>query len=195
MDFTEDSVSDEIQDPFHCSSDDDPDYSPVIYKNRQTKLSEYFDKPSCSRDSNFRKCSNEIHLSTPLESKTVTENARNSDSLNSEINLSILDGKYFKIHSREANHIQAVCQMCLPLQKIIKGSIDATTNFVRHLKRTHGNLYEEYNRYKQTNKKEKNKEVLKQKKRPVLTLRNGERFLWMSTRNKQNFRKKNLIIG
>lgn len=57
------------------------------------------------------------------------------------------DAKYFKIEKvLETKYIEASCQICLPNKKIIKGSKSVTTNFVKHLKRIHARVYEEYQR-------------------------------------------------
>lgn len=43
----------------------------------------------------------------------------------------ILDGTYFKVRNRSESNVSAECITC---QKLIKGRLDATTNFRNHLK-------------------------------------------------------------
>ncbi|CAH1114781.1 unnamed protein product [Psylliodes chrysocephalus] len=71
-------------------------------------------------------------------------------------NSSMLDGKFFKVlHWDGKDHVDASCQLCLPKQKIIKGSVEITTNFIKHLKRLHPSEHKEYIKYK--TEKQKNK--------------------------------------
>lgn len=47
-------------------------------------------------------------------------------------------------------HVEALCQLCLPSKKIIKGFVKSTTNFVKLLKKIHGDKsYNNYVKYKE----------------------------------------------
>lgn len=75
-------------------------------------------------------------------------------------NSALLDGKFFKpIETKNYNSIEAQCQLCLPKYTIIKGSLNPTTNFIKHLKALHLHLFHEYERYK-IEKKENKKNYL-----------------------------------
>lgn len=75
-------------------------------------------------------------------------------------NSALLDGKFFKpIETKNCNSIEAQCQLCLPKYTIIKGSLNPTTNFIKHLKALHLHLFHEYERYK-IEKKENRKNYL-----------------------------------
>ena len=52
--------------------------------------------------------------------------------------------------------VQATCQLCLPKNKIIKGSTDTITNYLKHLKRKHPDSLIAYNEYKEEHQR-KNK--------------------------------------
>lgn len=101
-------------------------------------------------------------------------------------NSALLDGKFFRpIETKNCNSIEAQCQLCLPKYTIIKGSLNPTTNFIKHLKALHLHLFHEYERYK-VEKKENRKNYLNME----YSFEIGE------TKNKQNlFPMQNLLYN
>lgn len=71
----------------------------------------------------------------------------------------MLDGKFFLVEKCAGKmHVEALCQLCVLSKKIIKGSVESTTNFVKHLKRVHGEKsYNDYVKYKEKIKSGKGK--------------------------------------
>lgn len=71
----------------------------------------------------------------------------------------ILDGKFFKYIEDKSNSYCTVgmCQICLPKVVEIRQARNCTSNFVRHLRRVHGeNVVDEYRchlRYRRSRKK------------------------------------------
>ncbi|XP_031333183.1 uncharacterized protein LOC116163414 [Photinus pyralis] len=136
---------DSLPDPFHASGEDDSDYIPETESadsRKQVSLKHYF--ASSSRPKPL-----------PTTSSTCTSDLSNSDeshgqSLNKHKLPPILDGKFFQIINTDevTHHIQAQCQLCLPNKAIIKGSLNITTNFLKHLKKKHSNKYDCYIQYK-----------------------------------------------
>lgn len=60
----------------------------------------------------------------------------------------ILDGKFFEIVTTENNTVKAKCTGCPEGKKsVFSGSFAATSNFLKHLKRAHPKLHDEYERY------------------------------------------------
>jgi hypothetical protein len=57
----------------------------------------------------------------------------------------ILDGKYFTIDSLKGDSVIAKCVKC---KKLISGMLNATSNFVTHLKRMHPSLCGEFQKHK-----------------------------------------------
>lgn len=41
--------------------------------------------------------------------------------------------EYYEIVKSEGKYIEEDCQLCIPKKIIIKGSCDASTNFIKHL--------------------------------------------------------------
>lgn len=70
-------------------------------------------------------------------------------------NISILDGKFFKVVSIEGIKVSAKCSSC---GRVIKGEINSTSNFVSHLRRLHADKeFAEYKEYANENSKMKRK--------------------------------------
>lgn len=166
-------LSDTEPDHFHNSSESDEDYVPKTKKPCiSTKISDYFKNiqpsPSTSRDtesmhfnisdvemvaSPTSASASTISTSTSLSTTTAVSNIENCK------NTPMLDGTFFLVETCDKNtHVEALCQLCLPSKKIIKGSVESTTNFVKHLKRVHGNKsYDDYLKYKEKLKDSKSK--------------------------------------
>ncbi|XP_050519264.1 uncharacterized protein LOC126893283 [Diabrotica virgifera virgifera] len=53
------------------------------------------------------------------------------------------------------NDVEANCQLCFPIIKKISGSLNSSSNFIRHIKRVHPEKLEEYKRYKQSKRNSK----------------------------------------
>lgn len=70
------------------------------------------------------------------ENSDINDNGETNTIEKKKVNSPLLDGKFFRIISIDANGlIQAECQYCKPLKtNTIRGSIDSTTNFLVHLK-------------------------------------------------------------
>lgn len=148
----------DLDDPFENLSDEDPEYHPDLSESdhdsrrKKRKLTEYFHSISSSAKEDF-----------PSTSAPNSSNSKQNLEENHEMKFSnspMLDGKFFKVISYgEKDHVGALCQLCLPKQKEIKGSTGTTTNFVKHLKRVHKTDYAEYLKYK--TEKQKNDKVLR----------------------------------
>lgn len=70
----------------------------------------------------------------------------------------IFDGKFFTYLPSESSDKKRVarCTLCAPREVIISGSRNATSNFVTHLKRKHGEVtFNEYMSYSKTHKRHK----------------------------------------
>lgn len=70
-------------------------------------------------------------------------------------NCPYLDGKFFKVTSfiednDRCKSVTTECQLCLPKQVYIKGALGVSTNFLKHLKKSHSNqdAYKLYTDYK-----------------------------------------------
>lgn len=137
-------LSDTEPDHFHNSSESDEDYVPKTKKPCiSTKISDYFKNiqpsPSTSRDtesmhfnisdvemvaSPTSASASTISTSTSLSTTTAVSNIENCK------NTPMLDGTFFLVETCDKNtHVEALCQLCLPSKKIIKGSVESTTNF------------------------------------------------------------------
>lgn len=152
------SSNSEESDPFENLSDNDPEYicpqeSKKTRVGRKRKLTDYFHprveetpttcKQNCSREN--------PGSSSGLQSFSLQQTTQNSDSekdIGKLANSPMLDGKFFKVVQFNNNHVEASCQLCLPKSKLIKGSAESTTNFVKHLKRIHLQKFTEYENYK-----------------------------------------------
>lgn len=169
-------LSDAEPDPFHNSSESDEDYVPKTKKpSISTKISDYFKnlQPSTStsrytESMHFNVSDVEIVAgpTSPTSATASTISTSTSLSTTTEVsnigkckNTPMLDGTFFLVETCDKNsHVEAVCQLCLPSKKIIKGSAESTTNFVKHLKRVHGNKsYDDYLKHKEKLKHSKSK--------------------------------------
>ncbi|KAI5721601.1 hypothetical protein M8J77_022851 [Diaphorina citri] len=97
-----------------------------------------FSSTSIFSNSTFNSGGGELTTPSPsISSVDVSENAISS----SYKGLKILDGNFFSLveekSCQEQNQAVARCTLC-DKQKEIKGQFSATTNFLKHLKRTHG---------------------------------------------------------
>ncbi|KAK9736087.1 Zinc finger, C2H2 type [Popillia japonica] len=80
---------------------------------------------------------------TTDESNSEEDVSTESESSSIEIDLTILNGKYYKILKSDATNIDALCQLCLPKQTTIRGAKTTTVNFRNHLQRVHKNAFTE----------------------------------------------------
>ncbi|XP_046382586.1 uncharacterized protein LOC124153461 isoform X1 [Ischnura elegans] len=74
----------------------------------------------------------------------------------------IFDGKFFQIVSQSEKYISAQCQLCLPVNKVVKGVVGSTSNFTRHLKLVH-NALQSYNKYKSQKNAKRTGEIQQKK--------------------------------
>ncbi|KAK9736086.1 hypothetical protein QE152_g12761 [Popillia japonica] len=81
---------------------------------------------------------------TTDESNTKEDVSTESESSSIEIDLTILNGKYYQILKSDATNIDALCQLCLPKQTTIRGAKTTTLNFRKHLQRVHKKAFTEY---------------------------------------------------
>ncbi|XP_057339645.1 zinc finger BED domain-containing protein 4-like [Microplitis mediator] len=84
--------------------------------------------------------------------------------LNAIKNSACLDGKFFKVDMELSsfNSVHAICNFCDPPKKF-KGSMQVTSNFIKHLKTKHSKSHEEYQKY--ADMKRKGLKVIIDKKR------------------------------
>lgn len=130
------------------------------------KLHQCFCGKSFSKYSSLKdhESTHEIYQNQSQDSQNQSNDESNADKINKLShkmqNSALLDGKFFRpIETKNYNSIEAQCQLCLPKYTIIKGSLNPTTNFIKHLKALHLHLFHEYERYK-IEKKENKKNYL-----------------------------------
>ncbi|CAH0562812.1 unnamed protein product [Brassicogethes aeneus] len=148
------SSTSEEEDPYRNSSESDVDYIPPNKKTKHSgKLFDFFKS---------------LKTPKPKSSTSLLVVEKNDEEINPEIvdnespsfavvdynekfkNSPMLDGKFFQVQKcDEKMHVRAICQLCLPVKKVIKGSREITTNFVKHLRRVHGDKYGDYLKYKE----------------------------------------------
>lgn len=95
-----------------------------------------------------------MSFSVPIPSRSVSSVVNTCDSSDEEeesssaLNITILDGKFFKLKSIQGKICIGTCMLCLPKIVEIKGYGTSSTNFRSHLQRRHGmetiNEYKEY---------------------------------------------------
>ncbi|CAG9825726.1 unnamed protein product [Phaedon cochleariae] len=151
--------SDEVQDPYHNSSESDVDYIPPE-KKKSSKIIDFFINPKSSALASTSSIySNKVSKKDGdlvLEKRQKSNNSAPAstarvDHIEKCKNSPMLDGKFFIVEKcDEKMNCEAMCQLCLPTKKMIKGSLESTTNFVKHLKRVHGEKsYNDYVKYKE----------------------------------------------
>lgn len=168
-----------IPDDFLDSDPEWPENAPDTEAKKRKTLTEYFEVIDKADDSgNLSRCeSKKRRIETeknsepgpssgvqsydsqdaPSQSTSDTTSTCDNDVVFSTS--AILDGKYFKVvhFDKKKKYAEAACQLCLPACKIIKGSLQTTTNFIKHIKRVHANEYSGYEKYKAEKQKRKQK--------------------------------------
>lgn len=145
-------LNDTPEDPFASTSDVDPPYSVTLSDDNTS--SSYDGKCQTSKKKKqlklvdlFRRNKNDKNVAAKMDTyddlQVGTEKTKT---------VSILDGKYFKVSKIDGNFVDATCQLCLPQLKKIKGRVDSSSNFVRHIKRLHPEKLKDYNSHKQSKK-------------------------------------------
>lgn len=106
-------------------------------------------------------------FNTSPESETQSSTSDSSNP-NQEKQLTILDGKYFRVKETRNSTVVASCVLCPPGTEI-RGFKTTTTNFVSHLKRRHGDdIVKQYHEHlKRKREKIKNSTVPVRKTEPV----------------------------
>ncbi|XP_055920167.1 uncharacterized protein LOC129951844 [Eupeodes corollae] len=123
----------------------DPSYIELEHSMKQEIDSQHFEDAS-SYHSNLPKAFCKSEVGSPCSSMltAVSSNVFEKMPL-------IFNGNYFKVvkrigdtdHQKKARGILAQCNFCATT-KIIKGSLNITSNFIQHLKKRHRIKYEEY---------------------------------------------------
>lgn len=151
----------EDQDPYENLSDDDPEYVPGGQEcgennsfRKKRKLTSYFQiRP---RPMNRKEDSTPASMAQAPSAGSATISFHSEDLQAKFVNSPMLDGKFFKVMKFDGkDHVEAACQLCLPKGKVIQGSVETTTNFVKHLKRIHLTEYPAYTKYKMEKQKQR----------------------------------------
>lgn len=153
------SISEE-EDSYQNASESDLDYFPPNKKTKPSgKIFHFFKSPKTSnpKSSTASSVAENTHIIEQNEEDINPEIADNESPSSAAVdynakfkNSPMLDGRFFQVQKcDEKMHVQAICQLCLPSKKVIKGSGEITTNFVKHLKRVHGGKYDDYVKYKE----------------------------------------------
>ncbi|KAK0042949.1 hypothetical protein Bpfe_027613 [Biomphalaria pfeifferi] len=85
--------------------------------------------------------------SNPVKSVSENENQTDVCLAGSHAVPAILDGKFFAIVKNENGSVKAKCCLCSN-ERILSGSLNATSNFLKHLRTVHKDCLEDYNNYR-----------------------------------------------
>lgn len=143
-----------------------PDYFGVrqIQPVKSKPITYDYDKDlaSTSTSSNISQNFSEHVTTIDIDTNTpsINTNIMNINIINEAFeNCPYLDGKFFKVissvqHKNQNTSVTAECQLCLPKKVPIKGALGVSTNFLKHLKKSHSNqdAFKSYSDYKEMKK-------------------------------------------
>ncbi|CAH0552497.1 unnamed protein product [Brassicogethes aeneus] len=145
----------DLVDPYENLSDDDPEYFPgreeddLASAPKKRKLTQYFQMLTKPKDKGNGSAAAAVAPSSDPGSSATSVVYLQKDHQAKFNNSPMLDGKFYKVIKFDGkDHVEASCQLCLPNHKVIKGSAETTTNFVKHLRRMHLTGFSSYIKYK-----------------------------------------------